>query len=60
MTGAVSAGIEGAGCEVSTGGAAGGGTEADCADGAGSVGAAAFAPVSVPGLAVAPGTPPYT
>ena len=64
----------GGGCEVATGGAAGGavavtgavsagidgggGCEAASADGAASGGAAALAPVSVPGLAVAPGAPP--
>ena len=60
VTGAVSAGSGNAGCEVATGGAAADGTAAACADGAGSVGADALAPASTPGLAVAPGTPPYT
>jgi hypothetical protein len=59
MTGAVSAPTAGAGCEVATGGAAGGGTGASPA-GAGSVGADELAPASVPGLAVVPGAPPYT
>jgi hypothetical protein len=60
VTGAVSSGIEGAGCELAIGGAAGGGSEAASVDGAAAAGAATLAPVSVPGLAVAPGWPPYT
>jgi hypothetical protein len=59
VTGALSDGTAGAGCEVATDGAAGCGTESAPAV-AGSVGADALAPASVPGLAVAPGAPPYT